>query len=93
MRKARHAETTKHWFMALKPGLKTGCRNDKRGGALKRIVIISAGPDADEGLLELVNVLFPDCEICIVSSMAETLDQCQADPYSGLVTVETMGRA
>ncbi len=65
----------------------------KRGAALKKIVIVSSELEADKCLLELVKTLFPDCEICVVSGIAETLAQCLADSFSGLVTTDTIGRA
>jgi hypothetical protein len=66
---------------------------EKRGAALKKIVIVSSESERDECLLELVKTLFPDCEICVVSGMGETLAQCWADSFSGLVTTNTIGRA
>jgi len=53
--------------------METSYRGEKKGGpALKKIVIVSSEPEPDECLLELVKTLFPDCEICVVSGMAET---------------------
>lgn len=60
---------------------------------MKKIVIVSSESEPDECLLELVKTLFPDCEICVVSGMAETLARCQPDSFSGLVTTDTIGRA
>lgn len=60
---------------------------------MKKIVIVSSESERDECLLELVKTLFPDCEICVVSGMGETLAQCWADSFSGLVTTNTIGRA
>lgn len=60
---------------------------------MKKIMIVSSKPELDECLLELVKTLFPDCEIYVVSGMAETLAQCQADSFSGLGATEPVGRA
>jgi len=60
---------------------------------MKKIVILSAKPEPDEFLLEMVKTLFADCEICVVSKMGEMLAQCQTDSFSGLETTDTMGRA
>lgn len=60
---------------------------------MKKIVIVSGRPEPDPCLWDLVKTLFPDCEICLVFDMAETLAQCQADSFSGLGVTEPLGRA
>jgi len=89
----RLTKTNKAWFITRKLVQKISWLGEKRGAALKKIVIVSSKPEPDESLLELVKTLFPDCEICVVFGMAETLAQCQADSFSGLVTTDTIGRA
>ena len=39
---------------------------------MKRVVIVSNWTDNDEGLIEFLNALFPECEIRIVSPNAES---------------------
>lgn len=60
---------------------------------MKKIVILSSKPKPDEYLLELVQTLFPDCEICVASGMGEILAHCQADSFLGLETTDTIRRA
>lgn len=60
---------------------------------MKGIVILSSKPKPDEHLLELVKMLFPDCEVCVVSGMGKMLAQGQADSFSGLEKTDTIGRA
>ena len=60
---------------------------------MQKIVILSSKPESDEYLLELVQTLFPDCEICIASGMGEMLAHCQADSFLGVDTTDTSGRA
>lgn len=57
---------------------------------MKRIVILSSKPKPDEYLLELVQTLFPDCEICFVSGMGAMLAQCQAHSFLGLEMTDTI---
>jgi hypothetical protein len=59
---------------------------------MQKIVILSSKPKSDEYLLELVQTLFPDCEICVASGTSETLAHCQADSFLGMETTHTMGR-
>ncbi len=90
----RLRKANKTWSTTTKLVQKISYRGEKKGGpALKKIVIVSSKPERDECLLELVKTLFPDCEICVVSTMGETLAQCRADSFSGLVTTDTIGRA
>jgi hypothetical protein len=73
---------------------KISYRGEKKGvPALKNIVILSSKPKPDEYLLELVKMLFPDSEVCVVSGMGAMLAQCQTDSFSGLGATEPIGRA
>jgi hypothetical protein len=60
---------------------------------MKKIVIVSSKPEPDACLWELVNTLFPDCKVCVVSNMGAMLAQCQTDSFSGLGATEPIGRA
>ena len=60
---------------------------------MKKIVIVNRKPGPDEYLLALVYMLFSDCEIHVVYSMYEALEQCLDDSYSDLFTAEMIGRA
>jgi hypothetical protein len=60
---------------------------------MKKIVIVSSKPEPDGYLLDFVKTLFPDCQVCIVFDMAETLARCRADSFSGLGTMQPVGRA
>ena len=60
---------------------------------MKNIVMLSSKPKPDKSLLELVKMLFPDCEVCVVSGMVKMLAQCQNDAFSGLEKIDAIGRA
>ena len=58
-----------------------------------KIVIVSSRPKPDDGLLEWLNTLFPECEVQIVFRDGDAFDECQADPPSGPFRMEKTGRA
>jgi hypothetical protein len=72
---------------------KTTYSGEKRGTAMKKIVILSSKPKPDAYFLELVKMLFPESEVCVVSGMGKMLAQCQSDSFSGLGAMEPIGRA
>lgn len=59
---------------------------------MDKIVIVTSRQKPNDGLLEWLNTLFPDCEIQIVFEGGDTFDECQADPPSGAFRMERTGR-
>ncbi len=55
---------------------------------MEKIVIVSKQMDSDDGLIELLNVLFPDCDIYTASHTEEGLEVC---PLGSLFGSPTMG--
>lgn len=52
---------------------------------MEKIVILTKGTAHDPGLIELLNDLFPDCEICTVSSNRESPEACPNHSLSEFV--------
>ena len=54
---------------------------------MDKIVIVTSKQEPDYGLLHLLNVLFPNCEVSIVPRRVETFKDCMAgcssDPFRG----------
>jgi hypothetical protein len=60
---------------------------------MEKIVIVTSQPEPDDGLLALLNALFPDCEIQIVFRRVENFEKCEADSFSRPFMTDTTGRA
>ncbi len=58
---------------------------------MKKIVIVIEETANDNGLITLLNALFPECEISTVSLNREGLETRPNDPLSGFVTTAARG--
>jgi hypothetical protein len=58
---------------------------------VKKIVVVTNGTDKDRGLIELLNALFPECEIRTVSLNREGLETCPNDSLSGRSKTDARG--
>jgi len=58
---------------------------------VEKIVVVTKETDNDHTLIELLNALFPECEICIVSLNSEGLETCPNDSLSGCSKTDARG--
>jgi hypothetical protein len=56
---------------------------------MDKIVIVSNKPEPDYGLLHLLNVLFPNCEVNIVPRQIGSIKECPASCSSSPFTMYT----
>lgn len=50
---------------------------------MEKIVILAGRPGPDNALVELIGMVFPDCEVCVVfNTLEEAPDEVMAKPYS-----------
>lgn len=47
---------------------------------MDKIVIVTSQPEPDYGLIELLNTVFPDCEVRVVFSATEALEKVTTGP-------------
>ena len=60
---------------------------------MDKIVIVTSKQEPDYGLLHLLNVLFPNCEVSIVPRRVETFKDCMAGCFSDPFKGHTIGGA
>ena len=58
---------------------------------MEKIVVVTKGKENDHTLIELLNALFPECEIRIVSLNSEGLETCTNDSLSGHSKTDARG--
>jgi hypothetical protein len=55
---------------------------------MNKIVILTIEPELDYALIALLNMVFPDCEVSLVFSPTEALDEVTTGPsFSSLLKV------
>jgi hypothetical protein len=53
---------------------------------MERIVIVTDGSEIDQGMIELLKPLFPECEIQIVSRKGESSEVSPKDSFGDSIT-------